>query len=221
MKLKKIASLALAGIMAVSMLAGCGEGINNSNSGSSSSQPTSSGYAASILAKTNDAHKYMTAGSNTKIDDAIAAIAEKAVSPSASKQQNLTAFDLSGNTTYQNVATMVMTGAKYWDAFDASEIAQDETAAKNMLLNKKDVTVYSMYYVSKGVGDTVIDNMVVDALDKIVKDNIAGQTVADGDSYTYTVDIAKVDWKEAKDVAKDDAVIVGIAITVDYTGASY
>ena len=40
MKLKKIASLALAGIMAVSMLTACGEGTNNSNSGSSSSQPT-------------------------------------------------------------------------------------------------------------------------------------------------------------------------------------
>ena len=36
MKLKKIASLALAGIMAVSMLAGCKDG-NNGNSGSSSS----------------------------------------------------------------------------------------------------------------------------------------------------------------------------------------
>ena len=40
MKLKKIASLMLAGIMAVSMLAACGEGNGNSSSSSSSSQPT-------------------------------------------------------------------------------------------------------------------------------------------------------------------------------------
>ena len=40
MKLKKIASLMLAGIMAVSMLAACGEGKGNSSSSSSSSQPT-------------------------------------------------------------------------------------------------------------------------------------------------------------------------------------
>ena len=40
MKLKKIASLMLAGIMAVSMLAACGEGNGNSPSSSSSSQPT-------------------------------------------------------------------------------------------------------------------------------------------------------------------------------------
>ena len=48
MKLKKIASLALAGIMAVSMLAGCGEGINNSNSGSSSSEPTTTNVVTAI-----------------------------------------------------------------------------------------------------------------------------------------------------------------------------
>ena len=49
MKLKKIASLALAGIMAVSMLAGCKDG-GNSNSGSSSSEDTSttSGYSAML-----------------------------------------------------------------------------------------------------------------------------------------------------------------------------
>ena len=40
MKLKKIAFLMLAGIMAVSMLAACGEGKGNSSSSSSSSQPT-------------------------------------------------------------------------------------------------------------------------------------------------------------------------------------
>ena len=45
MKLKKIASLALAGIMAVSMLAGCKDG--NGNSGSSSENTnTTSGYSA-------------------------------------------------------------------------------------------------------------------------------------------------------------------------------
>ena len=49
MKLKKIASLALAGIMAVSMLAGCKDG-GNGNSGSSSSENTgtATGYSAML-----------------------------------------------------------------------------------------------------------------------------------------------------------------------------
>ena len=48
MKLKKIASLMLAGIMAVSMLAGCGEGKGNGSSSSSSSQPASTGIVAAV-----------------------------------------------------------------------------------------------------------------------------------------------------------------------------
>ena len=48
MKLKKIASLMLAGIMAVSMLAACGEGKGNSSSSSSSSQPTTTGVVAAV-----------------------------------------------------------------------------------------------------------------------------------------------------------------------------
>ena len=55
MKLKKIASLALAGIMAVSMLAGCKDG-GNSNSGSSSENTdTASGYSAMLGEKAADA----------------------------------------------------------------------------------------------------------------------------------------------------------------------
>ena len=49
MKLKKIASLMLAGIMAVSMLAACGEGKDNGgNAGSSSSQPATTGVVAAV-----------------------------------------------------------------------------------------------------------------------------------------------------------------------------
>ena len=59
MKLKKIASLALAGIMAVSMLAGCKDG-GNSNSGSSSENTgTATGYSAMFGEKVSDKIKDM------------------------------------------------------------------------------------------------------------------------------------------------------------------
>ena len=48
MKLKKIASLMLAGIMAVSMLAACGEGKGNDSSSSSSSEVPATGISAKI-----------------------------------------------------------------------------------------------------------------------------------------------------------------------------
>ena len=49
MKLKKIASLALAGIMAVSMLAGCKDGTNQEDPSSSSSEVTVTSGAAAAL----------------------------------------------------------------------------------------------------------------------------------------------------------------------------
>ncbi len=49
MKLKKIASLALAGIMAVSMLTACGEGTGNgTNPPASSSEPTTTGLVSAV-----------------------------------------------------------------------------------------------------------------------------------------------------------------------------
>ena len=73
MKLKKIASLALAGIMAVSMLTACGEGTNNSNSGSSSSQPTTASVVSTvknaIAAKNGDL--VITVEENTALSDAM------------------------------------------------------------------------------------------------------------------------------------------------------
>ena len=54
MKLKKIASLALAGIMAVSMLTACGEGTSNSGSSSSENTDTVSGYSAMLGQKAAD-----------------------------------------------------------------------------------------------------------------------------------------------------------------------
>ena len=51
MKLKKIASLALAGIMAVSMLAGCKDGTSQEDPSSSSQVPTT----ANVVTYANDA----------------------------------------------------------------------------------------------------------------------------------------------------------------------
>ena len=77
MKLKKIASLALAGIMAVSMLAGCKDG-GNSNSGSSSENTnTASGYSAMLGQKAaetlsdNDRDKIFTFANNDKDQKAL------------------------------------------------------------------------------------------------------------------------------------------------------
>ena len=78
MKLKKIASLALAGIMAVSMLAGCKDG-GNGNSGSSSSENTDTvtGYSASVQAKlSNTAQKKVALSDSADLNSALQAAME-------------------------------------------------------------------------------------------------------------------------------------------------
>ena len=80
MKLKKIASLALAGIMAVSMLAGCKDG-GNGNSGSSSSENTNTvtGYSASVQAKlSNTAQKKVALSDSADLNSALQAAMEYA-----------------------------------------------------------------------------------------------------------------------------------------------
>ena len=80
MKLKKIASLALAGIMAVSMLAGCKDG-GNGNSGSSSSETTNttSNVTASVLAKSSKAvNNVLTVNADDTLDEAVTFAAENA-----------------------------------------------------------------------------------------------------------------------------------------------
>ena len=80
MKLKKIASLALAGIMAVSMLAGCKDG-GNGNSGSSSSGNTSTASGYSTVLKNNLSSKvtnkkYVSFADNTNDEAALRAALE-------------------------------------------------------------------------------------------------------------------------------------------------
>ena len=79
MKLKKIASLMLAGIMAVSMLAGCKSGsTNNGNAGSSSSTPATTGVVASVegALKTYASDLTVSVKSHAMMDARLAKMAE-------------------------------------------------------------------------------------------------------------------------------------------------
>ena len=72
MKLKKIASLMLAGIMAVSMLAACGEGKKDDSSSSSSSEVTNvSNAAAGINAQLDDAKGVIEFTGNDELANAV------------------------------------------------------------------------------------------------------------------------------------------------------
>ena len=217
MKLKKIASLALAGIMAVSMLAGCKDG-GNSNSGSSSENTNqNTGYSASILNKTDVAKLYVTAEDDARLTSAVAAVAKNAYTSGASKTA-LQSLPQSGWSNAISVADSIMGGGATYSEALASE--------SNLKVDKdldKDVsnTYYTVWFISRELSDDVIDALVATQLDKIAT-TLGTPAPGEGDTYKYTVSLAKTDWLKGDDASKnDDAVLIGVAITLDYTNAKY
>ena len=210
MKLKKIASLALAGIMAVSMLAGCKDG-GNSNSGSSSGNTnTTSSYTDTVLAETRDTTKViLSTSSNDKLDRAIAFAAKNHVESNL----NETLTWVNGAWEYQNLTETIMADAQYTD-----NNGDDNLASKVNALTE-DGTVYTMYTVAR----TMDDEWITKKLANLV-DHWASVLEADTDSmtYDYTIRIAKVDSLAGKEADRaEDTVLIGVAITVDQTEVKY
>ena len=218
MKLKKIASLALAGIMAVSMLTACGEGTGNGNSGSSSSQPTApTGYTSSVLAETNLAKDFVTGTDDSKLNAMVNAVAEMKVN-----YTNATGYKLwlLQDSTAWNTAARMMTGAMT-DASGMYGLESHDALTKPTEGN--DGVYYALYYIENKYADNLIDSLVADKLDSIAK-SVINSTNANVNDTDYTVSVAKADMKiseTASSTAKDGFVLVGIAVTTDYTAPQY
>ena len=218
MKLKKIASLMLAGIMAVSMLAGCKSGdTNNGGAGSSSSEQTNtSGYTASVMANADATAKAMfKAGSSSQVESAVKyAAANNSVTTPV---KSLTPIN-SANA-FADLAQVYMGNAEYaYEQFDDTNY--DNTF--KTLWGTKDTTVYTLFHIQRAYNNDLIDREVVKTVNMIATVLDANTKNLTGD-YDYTINIAKADsWQNKKEAnADNDSVIVGIAITLDYTADSF
>ena len=219
MKLKKIASLMLAGIMAVSMLAACGEGKGEDNgAGSSSSQPTSTGISATVLNLTDKAkvRKDVVAEDNTKLNNAVAAMAK--VSARVYEDDIKKANDVTDFGTTDDLKLMIAEGKKVM----AGAYKGDWANLKADGTMKEDVrTAYDFYYVRKGLGDDVINELIADTVDVAVS-HCGAPNPGEGDTYEYTVSVAKADWLVGTEAdATKDGVIVGIAVTLEYNKVEF
>ena len=221
MKLKKIASLMLAGIMAVSMLAACGEGKGNDNgAGSSSSEQTSSGYAASILNDTAVAKYYATAGNSTSVEKAVNAISRTDLgSFDWSKTDSL--YDVNNNGSAEDKFIVAIADDYMKPALYDMGLADVTTATNPARLDDaKDKTVYALFFAGKDVTDERIDALVANELDAVAEKLVDAKV--DMDHYEFTVNAAKADWLKGNDADKaKDGVIICVAITVDYTAPSF
>ena len=178
MKLKKIASLMLAGVMAVSMLAGCATASNNGDDGEGEGEgQVSTSNSSSILhdAMVGNARKMTTPTASSALDTAL-------------KNAVDTYFQ---NTEYINIINFDSVGdvdGKMYDALvkamDAEKnINPDLYAAAN---NSKVTTVVKLYAAEASISDTYALEKVADE----IQGSVAGlpETSANGEwNYTYTI----------------------------------
>ena len=205
MKLKKIASLALAGIMAVSMLAGCKDG-GNSNSGSSSENTnTTSNVTESVLAKSSKAvNNVLTVNADDTLDKAVTFAAENATT--------------AGN---NSVLKQVASTQSY--AVNALKVADDwvytSTSVETYTFDStkvEDETYWSLYIVTAPKTNDWIAGEVADMLDQMVAKtgNMSGQNC----EYSVRVATAEIN---AVNSGNTDGYLVGIAVTVDDTSNNH
>ena len=186
MKLKKIASLMLAGVMAVSMLAGCSTTSNNSNpgegEGEGESQVSTSNSSTTLHdAMKGDARKVTTPVANADLDNAL-----KQVVDVYFNNEDYSAIVLKSNVSTVYTGNIVTNLVKKMDA--KSSIPNDLAARNN---NSKVTTAVQLYCVEASVSDTYALEQVADK----VENNVAGlpEKSANGEySYTYTISASVV-----------------------------
>ena len=189
MKLKKIASLMLAGIMAVSMLAACGEGAGN-NGGASSSETPATGVSATFAG-------YLKNGDRVDFDDNnvyqnyLASAIEKrdlnySVLGDVDKVEAITSGEL-----YQNVKKLFNDGVIGY---------KDITTIDNLgsIEDKIDTTFTTLYQAPGSMEEDVVLKAVAGKLDDKFDKDILVNFSSDGDNtydydYTGSVSMQKVE----------------------------
>ena len=222
MKLKKIASLMLAGIMAVSMLAGCKSGTPNSNPNEGDEGNTTSGYSAMLSEAVADTLK------DAKHDDVVT-FADNGDDQIALEDAlgNIGAADIRSAAVAKTLKTLNNTAAKA-DFKDAAELHRDTLiSANNFFDGKSNVNntrkVGEIYYIDGSVEmSKVIDQIAAQTetafknLQESATVNANGTTVEYKFDYTVSVSVVNVP-------ATSDTTFVGsvnfIAVTVTRTVA--
>lgn len=185
MKLNKVLALALSGVMAVSMLAGCSNNSGNGGqNGEGEGETTVTGFAATVASKLDDNKDNVTVTSDDVIDAALKAamvkpddnfITDKRASSS------LTALD-------QNAPVYVSLEDALTD-ITFSTIASFGHASSDSA--KEDANVAVVYYIGGDINSHRVAQLVADKIDGIT---LPERSDVDNDgtyyTYDYTVDVS-------------------------------
>ena len=223
MKLKKIASLMLAGVMAVSMLAGC-SGNTTDNGGASSGDTTpSSNYTETVLAETKAATRLVLSANDSKtLNDAVAYAARNVRVADGSNYG--TALNACNESTGKGsgfvvAAKNIMPGTAVYTDYNNSQWNFAPSALKNEGNSK---TYWTMAVVSRAVSDEYITEELAKQIDEVAATMVEDGEVAENATWDYTVSIAKADSLAGKDADRSkDTVVIGVAITFTKTAVKF
>ena len=184
MKLKKIASLALAGVMAVSMLAACG---NTTPETPNEPDAPATGVSAEVGALVKDAPKYVTFADSSKLDSAL----------DYAMQWAGVRFILDNyvnKTDLQDVTEPELTDAlksKLNIGTDVDEKTLEDIGAIKVDTDGKGAVAYELYAVSGIIGKDAVEQQIANELANVVK-NYKAYDKDNGDNwyYDYTVSVS-------------------------------
>ena len=212
MKLKKIASLALAGIMAVSMLTACGEGDSNSTVTPPVDNTTSTGLSAQLGAEASDlTNSKVTFADSTALNNAlkhaVGNIGDRSISEAF--RQGINAVDYLGDRQNWNAVAaavgvleddmdvnvdMVATSLVVGDGVAATVNALNPSNAQ---YDENNYNTVMLFAVDSGVEMTNIIEQLSDLIDDDMDDLVTSFNVNDKNnddqhevSYHYTCSVA-------------------------------
>ena len=216
MKLKKIASLMLAGIMAVSMLAGCKSASDNGNGGASSSEQTGTSNAATVLQDnlSGDARRIVkTAAANSNLDAALKNAVDTYFNYS----------DLSYSISFDDVLFLKNDVCDTNNKINKAVV--DAMSAKDsveLLVNTNDKTTVAVevYAVNASVSDTEALEMLAAKISPYLANRPEKSDDVDGSNYDYSYTIsASIETREFDTVGtvKYGVKYIAVAVTQNVT----
>ena len=207
MKLKKIASLMLAGIMAVSMLAGCKSGsADNGNAGSSSSQPTTTGVVAAVDAGIKSWNKGLTVSveSSKNMDAAIADLFKKSENKKVSDAEIVKVLnDVFGSNMKNNVNGALLTSTNFTSAPAINDANRYRFVIIPVTKANGDVNTYAGNIIGAGISELGLKNVVDDDtgakkvdVDYTLYVTAEQATMADNSVGTYVIGVMVAEYSE-------------------------
>ena len=207
MKLKKIASLALAGVMAVSMLAGCSNTSNNGNNGNNGGDPIdpgTAGVSAAVATRVADVldpkeiPEYVSFKDSTALDSNLEYAVEFAgvtnVLPQYVLFDKLTPVMPDIYDRLHDAVGDEYDGVKIWNIGDVDTLQKAENEDGYKI---DDEVAVELWAVSSAIGENAVNQMIAEKIAETVADyqyaiNNTNNDKTDGGNYNheYTVSVS-------------------------------